>query len=252
MHYLGISGGLENLAMTRYRCTALAGILLLACSMLQSGCAEPEQRTYERAIKDASVRGPGWDFALWPLPSGVISVSTFTDDTALDVRSLYVWVAATQEVWQKCRGKRDSVLALEQILGLPPLKKAKSGNPWHFFVFELDSRDLLRPCPGGVEGEASGRPSCRLISDLDLHLDAEFTQFLLQQWWLSHRSTIEYGRDPELGYPWTGMGWTYDWDPASATHRGVSEFVVRKTAAIGPVRTMTPEGFCGAHAAPLE
>jgi hypothetical protein len=85
-----------------------------------------------------------------------------------------------------------------------------------------------------------------LDSDLDATLDAEFTQFLLQQWWSSHRATVEHGRDPELGYPWTGMGWTYDWDPASKTHRGVSEFVVKKSAVTSSVLTVTPASFCGA------
>ena len=47
------------------------------------------------------------------------------------------------------------------------------------------------------------------------------------------------------------MGWTYDWDPASKTHRGVSEFVVKKTATVRHVRTMTPAELCGASAAPL-
>ena len=237
--------------MKCFRSAALSGITLLVWTLALCSCAEPEQRTYERAIKDASVRGPGWDAPLTRLPEGLVSVSTFTDDTALDVRPLYVWVATTQEVWNKCHQKSDPVLRLEQVLGLPPQKKAKSGNPWHFFVFDVDSRDLLRPCPGGVDGAASEGPRCRLISDLDSQLDPEFTHFLLQQWWLSHRATVEYDRDPELGYPWTGMGWTYDWDPLSKTHRGVSEFVVKKTALVSHVRTMSPEDFCNASAPPL-
>jgi len=196
------------------------------------------------------VRGPDWDTPLWPLPPGRVSVSTFTEDAELDVRSSYVWVAATQEIRQSCRGARDPVLRLQQILGLPPQRDPKPGNRWHFFVFEIDSRDLFRPCPGGVDVHTPGKPKCLLGSDLDPQLDPELTKFLLQQWWLSHRATIEYGRDPELGYPWTGMGWTYDWNPASKTHRGVSEFVVRKTAAIDHARTVSPESFCAAGAQP--
>jgi hypothetical protein len=214
------------------------------------GCAGSEQRTYETAIKDAAVRGPGWDTPLWPLPSGTVSVSTFTEDAELDVRSAYVWVAATQEVWQRCQGSRDPVLRLQQLLGLPPQRSPKPGNRWHFFVFDLDARDLIRPCPGGVESYMPEKPRCRLSSDLDPQLDPELTQFLLQQWWLSHRATIEHGRDPELGYPWTGMGWTYDWDPASKDHRGVAEFVVRRSAAISHVRSVSPASFCEASASP--
>jgi hypothetical protein len=237
--------------MTGCRSGAVVGIVLFAWMIALSGCAEPEERIYERAIRDAAVRAPGWDSPLWPLPEGPVSVSTFTDDSLLDVRTLYVWVAATQEVWQRCRGTRDPVLRLEQMLGLPPLKNAKPGHEWHFFVFDVESRDLLRPCPGGVQAGASHPATCRLLSDLDPELDAEFTHFLLQQWWLSHRATVEPGRDPERGYPWTGMGWTYDWDPASKTHRGVSEFVVKRTADVSHVRTLSPQAFCDASAAPV-
>jgi hypothetical protein len=237
--------------MTRFRSGALVAATVIAWTMVLGSCAEPGQRIYEKAIRDAAVRGPGWDTPLWPLPEGSISVATFTDDEVLDVRTLYVWVATTQEVWQMCTGKRKPVRRLQQILGLPPLETAKSGHPWHFYVFDIDSRDLLRPCPGGVDAGNSDRPKCRLISDLDPALDSEFTQFLLQQWWLSHRATVESGRDPELGYPWTGMGWTYDWDPNSKTHRGVSEFVVKRTAVVSHVRALSPESFCAASAAPV-
>jgi len=227
------------------------GLALALSAMVLTGCAASEQRLYEQSIKEASVRGPGWDTPLWPLSDGPESMSTFTEDAVLDTHTLYVWVAPTREVWQMCHGKRDPVLALQQILGLPPQKNPQTGNEWHMFVFEIYVRDLFRPCPGGVDREApANRPRCSLSSDLDPMLDAEFTQFLLQQWWSSHRATVEQGRDPELGYPWTGMGWTYDWDPASKTHRGVSEFVVKKSAVVNNVRTMSPASFCGRSAPP--
>jgi hypothetical protein len=231
--------------MTRLHRHAFSGLVLALTATTLTSCAGSQQRIYEQAIKEASVRGPGWDLPLWPLGDGPLSVSTFTEDAELDAHTLYVWVAPTREVWQMCHGKRDAVLALQQILGLPPQKNPQPGNQWRMFVFEMDSRDLFRPCPGGVDPETKpGGPRCSLSSDLDPALDAEFTQFLLQQWWSSHRATVEHGRDPELGYPWTGMGWTYDWDPASKTHRGVSEFVVKKSAVVNNVRTLTPASFC--------
>jgi hypothetical protein len=237
--------------MIRVPCTLFAAVVLSLSAFVLTSCAGSEQRIYEQAIKAASVRGAGWDTPLWPLGGGSLSVSTFTEDATLDTHTLYVWVAPTGEVWQMCRGKRDPVLALQQILGLPPQKNPQPGNHWQIFVFEIAAQDLFRPCPGGVEQDAaSGRPRCRLDSDVDPKLDAEFTQFLLQQWWSSHRATVEHGRDPELGYPWTGMGWTYDWDPASKTHRGVSEFVVKKNAVASNVRTVTPASFCGGTAPP--
>ncbi len=219
--------------------------------LLAAGCAGSKQRMYQRAIKEASVREPGWDAPLWPLTEQSLSVSTFTEDAALDTVALYVWVAPTREVWQKCHGRHDPVLALQQILGLPPQQKPQPGHSWHLFVFDIATDDLFRPCPGGIVRDApADRPRCGLASDLDPTLDAQFTQFLLQQWWSSHRATVEHGRDPELGYPWTGMGWTYDWSPASKTHRGVSEFVVKKGAQPLHVRTLSPAGFCGGHESP--
>ena len=217
------------------------------------GCAGSEQRTYEKAIQQSAVRASDWDASLWPTPTGSVSVATFTEDALLDHHTLYVWVGAAQEIWQKCKGHDpvSLVLRLQELLGLPPQKNPKPGNQWHFFVFDVDSRDLFRPCPGGVDTGLSGMPRCRLSSDLDPQLDPEVTHFLLQQWWLSHRATVERGRDPELGYPWTGMGWTYDWDPVSKSHRGVSEFVVKKTAVIEHVRTMSPADFCRAPAPPV-
>jgi hypothetical protein len=234
-------------------CRFDAHIVIILCALISvlGGCAEPAQRTYEKAIKDAAARRPDWDTPLWPLAGGLVSMSTFTEDAALDLQTQYTWVAATQEVWQRCKGRRDLVLRLQQLLGLPPQKNPKAGNQWHLFVFDIDSRDLFRPCPGGVDTTPEG-PKCRLGSELDSQLDAEFTQFLLQQWWSSHRATVEPGHDPELGYPWTGMGWTYDWNPASKTHRGVSEFVVRKTAIIRHLRTLSPEDFCDASAPPAQ
>jgi hypothetical protein len=231
--------------MTYSRGYLLTALLLSLSAPAVTGCAGHQQQIYEHAIKEASVRGPGWDAPLWPLAQGPFSVSTFTEDPALDTQTLYVWVAPTREVWQMCRGKHDPVLALQQILGLPPQKDPQPGHQWHIFVFEVDSLELFRPCPGGIDRNApADHPRCRLDSELDPMLDAEFTHFLLQQWWSSHRATIEHGRDPELGYPWTGMGWTYDWDPASKTHRGVSEFVVKKSAVTRNVRTLTPLSFC--------
>lgn len=224
--------------------------MLVASALASSGCAESPQHVYENSIKEAAARGPGWDVPLTPLPTGRLTVSTFTDDMALDTEMIYTWVAPATELRQLCNAKReaakrDTVLALEQILGLPPLKNPKPGHEWRVYVFDIEARDLFRPCPGGLDPSApADRPRCRLSSNIDPKLDPEFTTFLLQQWWSAHRATIEPGNDPELGYPWTGMGWTYDWDPASKTHIGVSEFVVKKHAAVGNLHVRTPVEFC--------
>ncbi len=53
------------------------------------------------------------------------------------------------------------------------------------------------------------------------------------------------GDYPYTGYPFTGMGWTYDWSPNSATHVGVSEFIVRKGTPVTVEPGLEPAVFCG-------
>jgi hypothetical protein len=42
------------------------------------------------------------------------------------------------------------------------------------------------------------------------------------------------------------MGWSYDWDPASPTHVGISEYVVKLGAPISNITATTPDRFCNA------
>ncbi len=217
----------------------LTGTVLCLSLTALTGCAQSTQQVYEESIRQASVRGPGWDAPLWPLAEGSLSVSTFTEDAVLDTHSLYVWVAPTREVWRRCRGKHDPVLALQQILGLPPQEHPRSGHQWHLFVFDIRSQDLFRPCPGGIDRNAPPEaPRCRLDSELDPALDAEFTQFLLQQWWSSHRATVEHGHDPELGYPWTGIRRR---KPIEACQSLSS----RRARMPATFETLAPTSFCG-------
>jgi hypothetical protein len=52
------------------------------------------------------------------------------------------------------------------------------------------------------------------------------------------------GDYPFTGYPFTGLGWSYDWSSATNDHVGVSEFVIRRTAAVTELGSKTPEEFC--------
>jgi hypothetical protein len=46
------------------------------------------------------------------------------------------------------------------------------------------------------------------------------------------------------GYPFTGMGWTFNWSPYSHTQAGVTEFIARKGAQVDAVKQMSPAEFC--------
>jgi hypothetical protein len=144
-----------------------------------------------------------------------------------------------------CKGKSDPVLFLEELLGLPPQSKPDPGKRWHVYTFEVSQDAMFRPCPGGVDSSVPTQPRCVAGSALDPNLDHETARFLLQQFWYSHRTPTSIGGVLDVGYPWTGMGWTYNWDPQSKNHIGVSEFVVQKGAVAGKVLDASPAQFCG-------
>jgi hypothetical protein len=180
-----------------------------------------------------------------------VSVSTFVEDPELDPRTQDVWVAPSREMWQMCKGKADVILSLEEVLGLPPQRNPGPGHTWRIYVFDVDSEALFRPCPGGLDPRSSpDHPTCRVGAELDPSLDQEQRDFLLRQFWLAHRAMVLQDGKPDFGFPWTGMGWTYNWDPHSVTHRGVSEFVVKKGATVRNLKTVTPKEFCGAATPP--
>jgi hypothetical protein len=205
------------------------------------------QQRYQLAIADAAVRHPDWSIPLWSLGDArVVRVSTFTDDPALDTVTQHTWVAATAEVRARCAGKSNPVLFLEQLLGLPPQAAAAAGRHWHVYTVELAQDLLFRPCPGGVDSSDLRRPRCLAGTSLDPGMKPDVAQFLLQQFWYSHRTPIPDGGAFEFGFPWTGMGWTYDWNPNSKSHIGVSEFVVQEGSSVSLLSDESPETFCRA------
>jgi hypothetical protein len=229
---------------------ACAALSLGACAIQQypepAGASEL-QRQYQRAIQEAAVRHPDWNIPLWSFGDArTVSVSTFTQDPALDTVTQHNWVAPTAQVRPMCRGKSDSVLFLEELLGLPPQGAPDLGKRWHVYTFEVSQDAIFRPCPGVVDLSVPTQPRCIAGSTLDPNLDHDTAQFLLQQFWFSHRAAASNGGVLDFGYPWTGMGWTYNWDPHSKSHVGVSEFVVQKGAVASNVRDASPAQFCGA------
>jgi len=240
-------------SISRYKTTiwaVFASLSLGACSMqphAEAPQSEVLQKQYQRAIEEAAVRHSDWNIPLWSFgDASVVSVSTFTDDPALDTVTQYNWVAPTAQVRSLCHGKSNSVIFLEELLGLPPQITPNPGRRWHMYTFEVSQQVIFRPCPGGMDGSVPNHPRCNAGTSLDPSLDPELARFLLQQFWYSHRTAVSSGGTLEFGFPWTGMGWTYNWDPQSKSHIGVSEFVVRIGASVSKVTDESPAQFCRA------
>ncbi len=211
-----------------------------------TGVAAPDALTqaYQHSIRAAAVRDPGFAVSLRTIApeQPQVNVATFTEwGIPASPTQRPFWVSMPDQLRSFCHSKPDAVLAIQQTLGLPP--QADPSYPehrWLVITFSVPRSALFRPCPGGTD---VGAPRC--ANAPASKLDAEMTHFLFEQLWRSDRVDFHTadGR-PDWGYPFTGMGWTYNWDPHAASPIGVSEFVVRAGTRIGNPASTAPAQFC--------
>jgi len=137
-----------------------------------------------------------------------------------------MWVTVFPQVKTFCRAyaaqNPDLTLRLEQLMGLPPANgKTKFVEIW------AKPADLFRPAPDPE------------ITDHEAGLDFPSSQFVTlsekYKTWFNDLKAKSYG---EQGYPWTRLGYTYDWGN-SKTDVGLSEFVVNAGANI-TIRSIAP------------
>lgn len=214
--------------------------VITACLHVQQAMSPPDLHyAYSQAIKDAEVAQydeisrnlvaivPSNDALRWNNDYGEVLVATWTSWDGYDDRvrstmtlSREVWVTAVPEVKAFCREQHITpaqiALRLEQLLGLPPAsEKTKFVEMW------ADPNDLFRPSP---DPEVSDHEA-----ELDFPVSHQFvTVSEPHRQWFRELKKKSYGQQ---GYPWTRLGYTYDWgNPSSEI--GVSEFVVRGGATV--------------------
>lgn len=136
-----------------------------------------------------------------------------------------IWVTTVPELTEKCKTlnitdqNRDQ--RLKQLLGMP-LSTSK-----HFFVqFWVRPQDLFRPCP---DAEITDK-QCELCFPKNVS-EAH------KKWINNQRIASYYNCELDQNYPWSQLGYTYDWYQGNPTHVGLSEFV------IGANKNVVVEGF---------
>ncbi len=139
-----------------------------------------------------------------------------------------VWVTVAPELQQWVATQKKIPNAdkrLKQLLGLPPDADKK-----YFVEFWVRPQDLFRPC---IDTEVTD-------ANCDLHLkntaaaDCENLLWLAEQVRMSFEDSVLYKR-----YPFTQLGYTFDWNPKNKQHVGLSEFVIgkNKNIVVGEVFT---------------
>ena len=138
--------------------------------------------------------------------------------------SVEVWVTVGRELQDFCEGlpKDGWVLRTEQEMGLPP-----GDNKTRFVEMFVNPRDIFRPC---ADPE---------INDTECGFSFPENTPAEYRAWFDNLSSASYGAN---GYPWTRLGYTYDW--GSASHLGPSEYVVKPGSAVRIAGVYSNDAYC--------
>lgn len=234
-------------------CFGTALLLLI----LMVGCPGPTpvdpEIAYKRAIEDAATAEPSEiSYTLTPIvdwnsdliwqdngPDKRVLMVTWMSWTGYDGKvgqdtevSRDTWVTAAPDIQDFCRNHwltpPHLVPRLERLLGLPP-----NNGKTTFVEMWVHPADLFRP---SADPEITDREAELDFPEVNGYMsvsDAYMT-------WFYALMASSYG---ENGYPWTRLGYTYDWG-SPFTSVGLSEFVIRQGATVGINQAATTEDYC--------
>jgi hypothetical protein len=203
---------------------------------------------YDAAIHDSAVPTAEDVYTgLWPIsPSNtrltwngdgsavrMVAWTTFTGYQQGDnVLSREVWVTAVPQLKELCRTLPDDaarIVRINQFLGLPPANERDNGR--QFVEMWVKPGDMFRPCPDPE------------IDDASCGMQFPSTVSAEHKDWFTRNYSSSFGFWQQTRYPWTGLGYTYDWCNAD-THVGASEYVIRAGSTINVTAIIDRQTYC--------
>lgn len=218
---------------------------------------QPAAISRELVAITSSTAGLRWDaqgrvlMAAWTM--GKFYDKAGPGDSYTVSQGLRIWLTAMPFLQDFCRQVPPAELSLRlaQRLGLPPETSYDT-----FVQMWVDPKDFYRPCPDPEIQDREcvvslspnpvdlkkGCPWAKLFDDGQL--SERFTEvswkhlgWMCNNWWTSYRP------DPKASYPWTALGYTYDWhNPADPV--GESEFVLPGKATVLIESKLSTAEFC--------
>jgi hypothetical protein len=204
---------------------------------------------YEQSIFDAAVY-ERWNVRplrpLVPDPDGEVLVATLTRVNYTAGESFAprgdIWVTGVPEVQTICRGFRvDVQMQLRELIGLPPDQDIS-----HAVVFRAHLSDIFRPSPWpdtSTQWPCESATATNCGNSFPPNADPAHVQWIAT-------ANLALHSVPN-GYPWTHLGYTYNWAPG-ADRYGASEYIISKKAAhpVYVVSNVTPAEYCSSAPAP--
>jgi hypothetical protein len=155
-----------------------------------------------------------------------------------------VWVSFGDEVVSFCSKfpKEDLILRMQQLQGLPP-QLSQPVDSWKFLIVKITSPDqLFRPC---ANPDPSTPGPCPADFPAGVSTDREA--------WIAEQALFAWqlytGAPSTGGYPWTRLGYTYNWNP-DASYVGTSEFVIPDGTQVQVCGVVSAADFCFSGKAP--
>jgi hypothetical protein len=136
----------------------------------------------------------------------------YLDSTFFNTGGYPIWITTAPELKNRMKQSKttDMNLRLKELLGLPP------NSVYSYFVeFWVKPEDLFRPCPDKEITDSR--------CDLCFPENSDSTHI---NWINANRIDRYYPCSLYNKYPWTQLGYTYDWNPKNKSHIGLSEFVI--------------------------
>ena len=140
-----------------------------------------------------------------------------------------IWVTASPQLLDRMKelNPKNPDRRLKQLLGLPP-----NSTYTNIVEFWVRPSDLFRPCPDNEITDTV----CELCFPPG-------TDSTYQAWVDASRISRYYQCELYKQYPWTDMGYTYDWNPRNESHVGLSEFVIKNSVKIKVAGIYTTEQY---------
>ena len=147
-----------------------------------------------------------------------------------------VWVTVVPEVQEVCAAFADADdldTRLRQLIGLPPDHPVT-----HLVEMTVQVSDVFRP---SADGDADTTLPCDDPASTScgnaFPEDADADHIA----WMANNSLYSY--ETPGGYPWTRLGYTYNWRPGEDRY-GASEFVVAEGAEVTVDRVLDARSYC--------
>jgi len=125
--------------------------------------------------------------------------------------------------------EKKLTMRLNQLLGLPPKSKYS-----YFMEVWVSPDDIIRPCfSSSITANA-----CEYTPSKDDALNTDHMSWLYKYIYDSYQDP-----DREKRYPFSHLGYTYDWNRKNKSHVGLSEFVIGKNKNIYVRKIYTTRGY---------